>query len=91
MLTTLSRDIPQSSVHLDDVVYFDVMVDHVSRLKTMFERLAEANLTLNPDKCELGTAMVVGHGQVHQVDPNVATDLELSSSHHQASCVVFWG
>ncbi|KAF7641117.1 hypothetical protein LDENG_00293410, partial [Lucifuga dentata] len=57
--------------YLDDVVvYSSDWKDHVVSLKTVFQRLVDANLTLNLAKCEFGKATVtylgkqVGHGQV---------------------------
>ncbi|KAF7641069.1 hypothetical protein LDENG_00296330, partial [Lucifuga dentata] len=75
-------DIPQCNVYLDDVVvYSNDWKDHVVSLKTVFQRLVDANLTLNLAKCEFGKATViylgkqVGHGQVRPVDAKVTAVL----------------
>lgn len=76
-------DVPHCNVYLDDVVvYSDTWEEHISSLKAVFQRLAEASLTLNLAKCEFGKATVtylgkrVGHGQVRPVDAKVTAVLE---------------
>ena len=39
-----------ASVYLDDVI--ETLEEHVSHLRTIFERLRKANLKLNPAKCK---------------------------------------
>lgn len=41
-------------VYLDDIICFssDDLDEHIGKLKLIFERLRDANLTLNPDKCK---------------------------------------
>ena len=47
------------SVYLDDlVVYSDTWHSHLQRVKELFERLAEAQLTVNLAKCEFSRATV---------------------------------
>ncbi|XP_065149952.1 uncharacterized protein [Paramisgurnus dabryanus] len=77
-------DIPNCSVYLDDVVVYSEDWDsHMSSLKTVCQRLADASLTLNLAKCEFGKAMVtylgkqVGQGQVRPLDAKVAAILAL--------------
>lgn len=79
-------DVPQCNVYLDDVVlYTDTWADHMSLLRTVFQRLAEASLTLNLAKCEFGKATVtylgkqVGFGQVRPVEAKVAAILDYPS------------
>lgn len=59
------------AVYLDDVViYSDTWEDHVNRIPKLFKHLQEADLTVNPAKCEFAKATVtylgkvVGQGQV---------------------------
>lgn len=66
------------TAYLDDVVvYSDSWDDHVQRLKALFDRLVEANLTINLSKCEFAKATVtylgkvVGQGKVRPVSAKV--------------------
>ena len=66
------------AVYLDDVVIFSDTWDmHVQRIRALFDRLAEARLTVNLAKCEFARATVtylgrvVGQGQVRPVDAKV--------------------
>lgn len=75
-------DVSNCNVYLDDVVvYSDDWADHIASLTVVFQRLADASLTLNLAKCEFGKATVtylgkrVGHGQVRPVDEKVAAVL----------------
>lgn len=53
------------AVYLDDlVVYSDTWEEHLSRVRSVFVRLAEANLTINLAKCEFARATVVYLGRV---------------------------
>ncbi|TKS65422.1 Retrovirus-related Pol polyprotein from transposon opus [Collichthys lucidus] len=77
-------NVPGCSVYLDDVVvYSKDWVSHMSSLRDVFQRLAEASLTLNLAKCEFGKAMVtylgkrVGHGQVLPVTTKIEAVLTL--------------
>lgn len=65
-------------MYLDDVViYSDTWGDHVHHIRTPFDRLCDANLTVNLAKCEFAKATVtylgkvVGHGQVRPVEAKV--------------------
>lgn len=62
------------AVYLDDVVCFsETWASHISHIRGLFQRLAEANLTVNLAKCEFAKATVtylgkvVGQGQVRPV------------------------
>lgn len=62
------------AAYLEDVVVFsDVWEDHTQRLKAVFDRLAEANLTVNLARCDFTKATVtylgkvVGQGHSHPV------------------------
>ena len=66
------------AVYLDDVViYRDTWEDHVCRIKRLFDRLRDANLTVNLAKCEFAKATVtylgkvVGQGQVRPIQAKV--------------------
>lgn len=66
------------AAYLDDVVVFSDTWDvHVQRLKAVFDRLTEANLTVNLAKCEFAKATVtylgkvVGQGAVRPVQAKV--------------------
>lgn len=48
----------------DVVVYSDTWEAHVQRLKAVFDRLLEANLTVNLAKCEFAKATVTYLGKV---------------------------
>lgn len=53
------------AVYLDDaVVYSDTWDVHLVRIQALFERLVEANLTVNLAKCEFARATVVYLGKV---------------------------
>lgn len=66
------------SVYLDDVViYSDTWHSHVQRICALFERLADARLTVNLAKCEFAKATVtylgrvVGQGKVAPVHAKI--------------------
>ena len=48
----------------DIVVYGRDKQEHDQRLKRVLERLKEANLTLNPEKCEFGMRRIIFMGHV---------------------------
>lgn len=66
------------TVYLDDVVvYSDTWFSHLRRIRALFDRLAEACLTVNLAKCEFARATVtyldrvVGQGWVAPVQAKV--------------------
>lgn len=70
--------VPNCNVYLDDIVIFsDSWSDHVATLSEVFQRLSQANLTVNLAKCEFGKATVtylgkvVGHGTVRPMNAKV--------------------
>ena len=72
------------AVYLDDVViYSDTWEDHVCRIKRLFDRLRDANLTVNLAKCEFAKATVtylgkvVGQGQVWPIQAKVSSEFFL--------------
>lgn len=53
------------SVYLDDVVvYSHSWEQHLCHVQALFERLAEARLTINLEKCEFARATVIYLGKV---------------------------
>ncbi|XP_069167999.1 uncharacterized protein [Procambarus clarkii] len=66
------------TMYIDDiVVYANSWETHLIRLKELFRRLEEANLTVNLAKCEFGKAhleylgFIIGQGKVTLVDQKV--------------------
>lgn len=79
LVNIVLADVPHCTAYLDDVVvYSSDWVTHVTTLRTVFQRLAEASLTLNLAKCEFGKATVtylgkqVGGGEVRPLGAKVA-------------------
>ncbi len=75
------------NAYLDDlVVYSTDWSEHVSLLRTVFEGLANASLTLNSVKCEFSLATIthlgkeVGQGQVRPLEAKVTAIAEFSIS-----------
>ena len=78
LVNTVLSGLPGCEAYLDDiVVYSSTWDDHIQQLRAVFDRLGEANLTLNLAKCEFGQATVtylgkvVGRGQVKPVHSKV--------------------
>ena len=70
LMTKVLAGLTNCKAYIDDVVVFsDTWEDHVNHLRSLFERLVEANLVVNLRKCEFGKAKVtyLGHevGQGH--------------------------
>lgn len=79
LMNRVTAGLEGCSVYLDDlVVYSDTWHSHLRRIRALFERLAEAQLTVNLAKCEFARATVtylgrvVGQGSVSPVDVKVA-------------------
>ena len=60
-----------AAAYLDDrIVFSSTLEEHIDHLKSIFERLSKAGLTVKAKKCELGAAQceylghVVGNGTV---------------------------
>lgn len=77
------HDVPNCNAYLDDLVLYSLSwTEHIGLLRTVFERLFKANLTLNLAKCEFGKATVtylgkeVGQGQVRPVEAKVTAITE---------------
>ncbi len=82
LMNIVLGDVPQCNVYLDDVVvYSNDWESHLASLEIVFERLANATLTLNLAKCDFARATVtylgkqVGQGQVRPVEAKVAAVL----------------
>lgn len=78
LMNRVTAGLEGCSVYLDDlVVYSDSWDSHMQRIQALFERLVEANLTVNLAKCEFARATVtylgriVGQGRVAPVDTKV--------------------
>lgn len=78
LVNIVLADVPDCTAYLDDlVVHSTTWLDHLSTLRAVFARLANASLTLNLAKCEFGKATVtylgkeVGRGQVRTVAAKV--------------------
>lgn len=78
LLNRVTVGLEGCAVYLDDiVVYSDTWEQHISRIRALLERLAEAKLTVNLAKCEFARATVtylgkvVGMGKVRPVGAKV--------------------
>lgn len=83
LINIVLAGVPKCNAYLDDlVVYSTDWSEHVSSLRTVFERLEKASLTLNLGKCEFGQATItylgkeVGQGQVRPVEAKVTAIVE---------------
>ena len=72
-------------VYIDDIViYSDDWNTHIDRIRSLFERLKEAGLVVNLNKCEWAQAKVIylgheiGYGKVAPKDSNVSAILNFS-------------
>lgn len=79
LVNTVLAGVPNCSAYLDDlVVYSSTWSEHLSTLAIVFQRLANASLTLNLAKCDFCKATVtylgkqVGGGQVRPVEEKVS-------------------
>ena len=77
MINKIIRNLEGCEAYIDDVIIFSTWEEHLSRVKELFCRLKEANLTVNLVKREFGHAHVtypghvVGQGQVRPVTAKV--------------------
>lgn len=78
LMNQVLGDLEGCAVYLDDVVIFsDDWDTHMARIRSLFERLAAARLTVNLAKCDFAKATVtylghvVGQGQVRPVSVKV--------------------
>ncbi len=87
-----------SIVYIDDIVlYSDAWDCHIQQIRALFERLTEANLTVNLVKSEFGKATViylgyvVGQGQVKPVTAKVKAIIDFSAPSDRKSLLRFLG
>lgn len=78
LMNTVLAGVQNCEAYLDDVViYSNSWCEHIESIRTVFERLRDAALTLNLAKCEFGKATVtylgkeVGQGQVRPLEAKV--------------------
>ena len=55
-------------IYLDDIIFSKTPKEHITRLRTVFEKLAEAGLKLNPSKCEFFKRLIAYLGHVVSKD-----------------------
>ena len=78
MMTTVTQGIRNCRVYIDDIVLFHNEWDeHIRAMRVLFEKLTEANLTVNLSKCEFAKGSVVylghvvGNGKIKPVQAKV--------------------
>lgn len=92
------RGLPGTAAYIDDLVIMaDNEEDHLSRLRNLFERLAEVGLTLNLAKSKFnrGTVTYLGHevggGQIRPKDANVVSILTFPVPQNRRQVMQFLG
>ena len=80
LINTITSGLVGCEAYLDDiVVYSGTWEDHLAQMRSLFDRLTDANLTVNLSKCEFAQAQVsflghvVGHGCIKPVEAKVET------------------
>ena len=59
LMDSVFRDLPFTFVYLDDILIASPdHLSHASHLRTVFQRLRDAGLALNADKCVLGACLL---------------------------------
>lgn len=83
LMNSVLADVGNCEAYLDDIViYSSTWDDHLKTLRTVFDRLQGASLTVNLAKCEFGKATVtylgkqVGQGQIRPVSAKVQAILD---------------
>ena len=78
LINTVIADIPRCEGYIDDViVYSEVWTDHLRQIRLFFDKLRDANLTVNLSKSAFGHAQVhflghvVGGGEVKPITAKV--------------------
>lgn len=79
LVNTVLSGVSNCNAYLDDlVIYSSNWQEHLTLLRTVFERLANASLTIHLTKCEFGKAnitylgKIVGQGQIRPVSAKVS-------------------
>jgi len=82
MIQSVIQDLPNTQAYIDDLITgSDSWEEHLQAVEKLFQRLSEANLTVNLNKSEFGCATVtylghvIGQGRVAPVDAKVQTIL----------------
>lgn len=81
-MTRILGDLPFVLVFVDDIVIFSkTRAEHAEHVKCVLERLTEANLIVNPDKCHFYATQIVLLGFVvdlkgKRVDPSKLANIE---------------
>ena len=77
-INQVTAEVEGCEAYIDDVViYSDNWSDHVKQIRTFFDKLKDAKMTINLAKSEFGCAQVsylghiVGRGEVKPIDAKV--------------------
>ena len=83
LVNIVLKDMSDCEAFLDDIViYSQTWPIHMLQMRELFQRLSNANLTLNLAKCEFAKAKItylghiVGGGEVRPVEAKVAAILQ---------------
>ncbi|XP_042230021.1 uncharacterized mitochondrial protein AtMg00860-like [Homarus americanus] len=94
----VTSGLPGVYAYLDDlVVVGDTWVQHIGRLRELFNCLEEFNFTVNLPKSEYGHATliflghVIGQGKIAPIDAKVADILNLPAPHNRKALRRFLG
>ena len=98
MANELVRGLAGVKVYVDDLIVFsDTWESHIERLRALFSRLSEANLTINLPKCEFAHATVVylghrvGRGGIKPLEAKVKDILEFKPPRNKRGLRKFLG
>ena len=97
MINKVIAGLPGCEGYIDDVVaYTETWEEHLHRMKQLFRRLRESQLTVNLAKTELGCAHVVylghvvGQGHVKPVDVKASAVVKFPILTSQRELMHFW-
>ena len=72
------QDLDGTAVYIDDIIVFsDSWLEHIQRLRNLFKRLEDANLTINLAKSEIAKSSLdylgfkIGNGELHPLKPKI--------------------